>query len=92
MSPILATGPASPDDGRLAAIIVKGPNQTVFDLSSRFQPDVAEYGVMVPQTFEMASLCVKALQGEVRNMHVAHLAAVKLACMRCIATRLTGIP
>jgi hypothetical protein len=63
MAPMLPPAPPSPDDGRLAAIVVKGPNQTVFDLSSQFQPDVAEYGVMVPQSFETATLCVMPLQG-----------------------------
>ena len=58
-----APAPQAMDDARLSAIIVRGPKQTVFDLSSDFHPDVAEYGVMVPQSFVTATLCLRTLQG-----------------------------
>ncbi|KAK9803015.1 hypothetical protein WJX72_000035 [[Myrmecia] bisecta] len=59
-----ALGPAPPaaEDARLGAIIVRGHNGTMFDLSSQFQPDIAEYGMMVPETFNNATLCLRPIQ------------------------------
>lgn len=42
---------------------MRGPNGTIFDLSSAFHPDVAEYGVAVPPTFRNGTLCLLPMQG-----------------------------
>ena len=49
-------------DARLRAIVVRSANGTVFDLSSTFRPNVAEYGVAVPPSF--GTLCLLPIQGE----------------------------
>ncbi|CAL8464733.1 g4268 [Coccomyxa elongata] len=49
-------------DARLRAIVVRGVNGTVFDLSSAFRPDVANYGVAVPPSFGNGSLCLLPIQ------------------------------
>lgn len=51
-------------DARLRAIVVRSANGTVFDLSSTFRPNVAEYGVAVPPSFGNGSLCLLPIQGE----------------------------
>lgn len=58
--PERAVGP----DARLQAIVVRGVNGTVFDLSSAFRPDVANYGVAVPPSFGNGSLCLLPIQGK----------------------------
>ncbi len=55
---------AAVQDVRLRAIVVRSANGTVYDLSSAFRPDVAEYGVAVPQSFGNGSLCVVPIQGQ----------------------------
>ena len=49
---------------QLHGIIVHGPNGTVYDLSSAFNPDVDEYGTSVPPTFVNGSLCILPDSGE----------------------------
>ena len=49
---------------QLHGIIVHGPNGTVYDLSSAFNPDVDEYGTSVPPTFVNGSLCILPGTGE----------------------------
>ncbi|KAK9917087.1 hypothetical protein WJX75_000778 [Coccomyxa subellipsoidea] len=49
-------------DARLRAIVVRSANGTVFDLSSTFRPNVAEYGVAVPPSFGNGSLCLLPIQ------------------------------
>lgn len=48
---------------RLSALIVKGLNGTVYDLSTNFQADVSQYGVMVTEQSTNATLCVEAAHG-----------------------------
>ncbi len=43
---------------QLHGIIVHGPNGTVYDLSSAFNPDVDDYGTSVPPSFVNGSLCI----------------------------------
>eukprot|EP00884_Botryococcus_braunii_P021518 jgi/Botrbrau1/804/Bobra.0352s0001.1 len=54
------------DDARLSAILIKGANGSSFDISSSFNPDVAEYGTAVPPDTSSATLCLRPMQGWVR--------------------------
>ncbi len=49
---------------QLHGIIVHGPNGTVYDLSSAFNPDVDDYGTSVPPSFVNGSLCILPGNGE----------------------------
>ena len=51
-------------NSRLSALIVKGLNGTVYDLSTDFQADVSQYGVMVTEQSTNATLCIEAAHGE----------------------------
>ena len=51
----------------LHGIIVHGPNGTVYDLSSAFNPDVDEYGTSVPPSFVNGSLCILPGNGEAQT-------------------------
>lgn len=54
---------------RLSALIIKGPNSTVYDLSTSFQADVSQYGMMVTQQAANATLCLQTAHGESHNAH-----------------------
>ena len=51
------------DHARLSALIIKGRNGTVFDLSPVFQPDVSQYGAMVGANCKDVTLCFDTLIG-----------------------------
>lgn len=72
--------------GWLDSIRVQDSRNWFFDLSSRFQPDVPEYGVILPSKAENASLCLEPKQGDpIAAQHQIDLRLAS-ACATCRAT------
>ena len=63
VTPAAAPAKSLDDNARLSALIIKGRNGTVFDLSPIFQPDVSQYGAMVGAMCNNVTLCFDTLVG-----------------------------
>lgn len=63
VAPAAAPAKSLDDHARLSALIIKGRNGTVFDLSPIFQPDVSQYGAMVGANCKNVTLCFDTLVG-----------------------------
>lgn len=48
----------------MSAIVIKSGNGTIFDFSTSFDPNVAEYGTAVPPDTASAILCLLPMQGQ----------------------------
>ena len=53
-----------PTSAWLKGLVVSGPEDWSFDLSSQFQSNVSDYGVIVPADFENATLCTQPFRGK----------------------------
>lgn len=62
---------------QLHGIIVHGPNGTVYDLSSAFNPDVDDYGTSVPPSFVNGSLCILPGNGKAPAQDVISFLSVQ---------------
>lgn len=63
VAPAMAPATSLDDHARLSALIIKGRNGTLFDLSPVFQPDVGQYGAMVGANSKDVMLCFDTLMG-----------------------------
>ena len=63
VTPAAAPAKSLDDNARLSALIIKGRNGTVFDLSPIFQPDVSQYGAMIGANCQNVTLCFDTLVG-----------------------------
>jgi hypothetical protein len=55
--------PESAQDAELRGIVVRANNGALYELSSTFRPDTADYGASVPQTFASGILCLDPEHG-----------------------------
>ena len=68
---------------QLHGIIVHGPNGTVYDLSSAFNPDVDDYGTSVPPSFVNGSLCILPGNGEAPAEDIISVLSL-FWCAKCL--------
>ena len=59
-----------PTSAWLQSMVVSGREDWSFDLSSQFQSNVSDYGVIVPFDFDNATLCTVAFRGKLSTAYI----------------------